>query len=86
MSGRALARSGEISTVACSAAVLLGMGCVPAWAYLDPGVGGMALQLLLGGLAGVAVLGRLYYRNLTVRLNSFGRKFRRAEATRPETQ
>jgi len=31
----------------------------PAWAYLDPQVGSMILQLLLGGAAGVWVLFKL---------------------------
>jgi hypothetical protein len=33
----------------------------PAWAYLDPGTGSMMLQLLLGGIAGAMVAGRLYW-------------------------
>jgi hypothetical protein len=33
----------------------------PAWAYLDPGTGSMMLQILLGGLAGAMVVGRLYW-------------------------
>jgi hypothetical protein len=33
----------------------------PAYAYLDPGTGGMMVQLLLGGVAGISVLGRLYW-------------------------
>lgn len=38
----------------------------PAYAYLDPGSGSMLLQLLLGGVAGVAVIMKLYwYRVLT---------------------
>jgi hypothetical protein len=35
-----------------------------ALAYLDPGSGSMMLQLLLGGIAGVAVIIRLYLKNL----------------------
>lgn len=33
----------------------------PAYAYLDPGTGSMILQLLLGGTAGVLMVGRLYW-------------------------
>ena len=33
----------------------------PAYAYLDPGSGGMMMQLLLGGVAGAAVLIRLHW-------------------------
>ena len=32
----------------------------PAHAYLDPGTSSMILQLLLGGVAGALVVGRLY--------------------------
>jgi hypothetical protein len=41
----------------------------PAHAYLDPGTGSMLLQLLLGGLAGAAVIGRTYWSRLK---NLFG--------------
>ena len=30
-------------------------------AYLDPGAGSLILQVLAGGLAGAAVMGRLYW-------------------------
>lgn len=33
-------------------------------AYLDPGTGSMLLQALAGGVAGVAVVGKLYWRRL----------------------
>lgn len=33
----------------------------PAHAYIDPGTGGMLLQLLLGGAAGALVIGKLYW-------------------------
>ena len=33
----------------------------PAWAYLDPGTASMMLQLLLGGIAGAMVVGKLYW-------------------------
>lgn len=35
-----------------------------AHAYLDPAAGSLVLQLLLGGLAGLAVLLKLYWRRL----------------------
>jgi len=35
-----------------------------AWAYLDPGTGSMILQLLLGGIAGVAMILKLYWHRL----------------------
>lgn len=34
----------------------------PAYAYLDPGSGSMMLQLLLGGIAGLFVIVKLYWR------------------------
>ncbi|HEY7460982.1 MAG TPA: hypothetical protein VIC59_03795 [Gemmatimonadota bacterium] len=40
---------------------------VPAHAYLDPGSGSMLLQALLGGIAGVTVLVKLYWRRLVAR-------------------
>jgi len=33
-------------------------------AYLDPGTGSFLLQMLLGGIAGLAVVGRLYWTRL----------------------
>jgi len=49
-------------------AVLIGGGlgalATPAYAYLDPGTGSMILQVLLGGIAGVAVAGRFYWRKV----------------------
>jgi hypothetical protein len=41
----------------------------PALAYLDPGSGSMLLQVLLGGVAGVAVIAKLYWGRL---LSLFG--------------
>lgn len=35
-----------------------------AHAYLDPGSGSMLLQLILGGLAGLAVIAKLYWHRL----------------------
>ena len=34
----------------------------PAFAYVDPGSGSILLQLLLGGIAGVGVIVKLYWR------------------------
>ncbi len=36
----------------------------PAYAYLDPGTGSIILQLLLGGVAGALVVGRLYWQRV----------------------
>ena len=37
-------------------------------AYIDPSAGGMLVQLLLGGAAGVAVLGKLYWKRIKTSL------------------
>ena len=37
----------------------------PAGAYLDPGTGSLLLQALLGGVAAVGVVARLYWHRLT---------------------
>lgn len=35
--------------------------CNSAYAYLDPGTGSMILQLLLGGVAGLAIIAKLFW-------------------------
>ncbi len=42
----------------------------PAHAYLDPGSGSMLLQALLGGIAGVAVFVKMYWRRIVARFRS----------------
>ncbi len=50
---------------------LLSAAAAPtALAYLDPASGGLLLQLILGGVAGVAVAAKLYWRRV---LGFFGR-------------
>jgi hypothetical protein len=46
------------------AALAVGATSAPAHAYLDPGTGSMILQVLLGGVAGVAVAGKFYWHRL----------------------
>lgn len=41
--------------------LFLGMSATGAHAYLDGGTGSMLLQLLLGGMAGLAIAGKLYW-------------------------
>jgi hypothetical protein len=36
----------------------------PAHAYLDPGTGSMILQIILGGIAGLLVAGKLYWQRV----------------------
>ena len=47
----------QIFVATCGLVVL----STPAHAYIDPGTGGMLLQLLLGGTAGALVIGKLYW-------------------------
>jgi hypothetical protein len=49
---------------AAVAGVFLGVLTSPAHAYLDPGTGSMILQVLLGGVAGIALAGKLYWHKL----------------------
>ena len=52
----------------------------PAYAYLDPGSGSMMLQALLGGIAGLAVVIRLYWRRFSERARAlFSRNSRLSE-------
>ena len=41
----------------------------PVEAYLDPGSGSMLLQILLGGVASIAVIGKLYWNRVTSLFN-----------------
>ena len=36
----------------------------PVFAYLDPGTGSMIVQLLLGGVAGALMIGKLYWQKV----------------------
>ena len=49
----------------------------PAAAYLDPGTGSMLLQVLLGGVAAVGVVARLYWRRVTAAISGRLRRARR---------
>lgn len=44
--------------------LFVGISASSAHAYLDAGTGSMLLQLLLGGVAGLAIAGRLYWHKL----------------------
>ena len=54
----------------------------PAHAYLDPGAGSLILQVLMGGLAGAAVVGKVYWKSLMAR---FGRGGKTASTDHGET-
>ena len=45
----------------------------PAYAYLDPGAGSLILQVLMGGLAGAAVVGKVYWKSLMARCGRGGK-------------
>jgi hypothetical protein len=40
----------------------------PAQAYIDPGAGGLLVQLITGGVAGALILVRMYWRRLVDRV------------------
>lgn len=50
------------------AAALVGLSTSSAHAYLDPGTGSIILQVLLGGLAGLALAGKLFWHRFLVML------------------
>jgi len=56
-------RAGLASSLVLASALLL-LTPSDAAAYIDPSSGGLLLQLILGGTAGVAMLGKLYYRKV----------------------
>lgn len=53
----------RLAVLGCVALLMLP---VPAWAYLDPGSSSMIVQIVLGGVAGLVVLAKLYWRRLLV--------------------
>ncbi len=59
------------------AAIVYGASAAPALAYLDPGTGSMILQVLLGGAAGLALAGKLYWHRF---LTAIGARPRDADA------
>lgn len=49
------------------------MSTTPAYAYLDPSTGSVLLQIILGGFAGLAVAGKMYWTQL-MSFFRFGKK------------
>ena len=49
----------------------------PVAAYLDPGTGSMLLQVLLGGVAAIGVIAKLYWRRVTAAINGRLQRARR---------
>ncbi len=64
-------RPQTLSTATLLALPIIGAMTGTAHAYLDPGPGSMILQLLLGGIAGMAVVLKLYWYKLKA---LFGRR------------
>ena len=60
-----------LSTAAFLALPIVGATTGTAHAYLDPGTGSMFLQIVLGGIAGMAVVLKLYWYKLKT---LFGRR------------
>ena len=52
------------STIGFLFLLALFAGAAPAHAYLDPASGSLILQVLLGGIAGAALVLRLFWRKL----------------------
>ncbi len=50
------------------AILMIGMSTSPAWAYLDPGTGSIILQVLLGGVAGLMLAGKLFWHRILTTL------------------
>ena len=66
MSSRPVAIFSIQTVMLLTLAVILGW-TAPAHAYVDPGSGSMFVQLVLGGVAGIAVAIRIYWRRLVGR-------------------
>jgi hypothetical protein len=58
---------------------LLALSVVPAYSYLDPGAGSMLAQLIMGGVAGLVVLLKLYW-------GKFKSIFVKVDSTTPEKE
>ena len=62
---RRLCRSSKANLYLFMLTAIILSSATPAQAYIDPGVGGMLVQLLLGGVAGIVVVMRLYWERIT---------------------
>jgi hypothetical protein len=61
----------------CSVLMLSSIFVSGAEAYIDPGSGSVLLQLILGGIAGIGVVAKLYWDRAKTKYQSlFGRKHR----------
>jgi hypothetical protein len=73
---RMIIKSRLAEPFAYGAVFLVASAAAPAWAYLDPGTGSMMLQLMLGGVAGAMVVGKLYLKRATDFFRNAGRRKR----------
>ncbi|MGH6922687.1 MAG: hypothetical protein ACRED5_02860 [Propylenella sp.] len=67
-------RLAELS--ALGSVFVLASSAAPAFAYIDPGTGSMMLQLMLGGVAGALVVGKLYLHRAREFFRNVGRRLR----------
>ena len=52
-----------LRALAAAIAIML-LAASPAWAYIDPGAGSLLLQLILGGIGGLYVAVKLFWRRI----------------------
>jgi hypothetical protein len=71
-------------SIFCLLTLAMAGAAAPAWAYLDPGTGSMILQVLLGGFAGLALAGRLYWRRFLVLIGLRPETVAPSEPQKPE--
>lgn len=67
-------------------ALFMGNGLAPpapAYAYLDPGTGSMILQMILGGVAGILVVGKLYWQRIKEFFGEKSKHPRTGDSTSP---
>ena len=56
-----------IKTPFATVIILVGLSSIqPAHAYMDPGTGSMILQIILGGVAGMMIAGKLFWHRLLI--------------------
>jgi hypothetical protein len=68
-------------TVAQLILVLVLFTAQPARAYVDPGSGSMLLQLVLGGVAGLLVLMKVFWRRLLTAIGLAAREDAKGKST-----
>lgn len=66
--------------------LFVGIATTNAHAYLDAGTGSMILQVLLGGVAGLAIAGKLYWHKFLVMIGVRSKTETEAESDLSATQ